>query len=182
MSSRQHQYITLAAILALVVVMTDTAKTGGNVFDDQRNFAGSVFSAKSPCPVNEFRVFESVNPVPSLINPFEDDFISIHCQVKVQKKGENVLGAKGIADTNLIVLDNLTGKIETFDLGARTFRTDRNGLDDFDFDIPTELFADGFESGDVSAWSSTRSDFTNKKKADKARVSCNSSSSKNNLR
>ena len=83
MSSRQHQYITLAAILALVVVMTDTAKTGGNVFDDQRNFAGSVFSAKSPCPVNEFPVFESVNPVPSLINPFEDDFISIHCQVKM---------------------------------------------------------------------------------------------------
>jgi hypothetical protein len=34
--------------------------------------------------------------------------------------------------------------------------SDPAAIRDFDFDLPAELFADGFESGDVSAWSYSR--------------------------
>ena len=43
----------------------------------------------------------------------------------------------------------------------------------FDFEIPAPIFADGFESGDVSAWSYTKFEFGQKKKmADTAQARC----------
>ena len=39
-----------------------------------------------------------------------------------------------------------------------------NAAADLDFEIPAPIFADGFESGDVSAWSYTSADFTKKRR------------------
>ena len=162
----------MAAILALVVGMTDTAKTGGNIFEHQQNAGGGFFAVQPPCPMNQFPTFEAVVPVPSTIDPFNQDLLSVFCQVNVTRKGNPVKQAKGTFDSELLVTDPETGLIETFDLGAGKFNTDADGHADLQFDIPTELFADGFESGDISVWSHTRTDFTNKKKADNATVQC----------
>ncbi len=76
--------------------------------------------------------------------------------------------------------DNNTGEIESFPAGSGRFRTNRDGISSFDFDLPAELFADGFESGDVSAWSYTRTDFTNRKRGSQGQVNCGTSSSRSN--
>jgi hypothetical protein len=102
------------------------------------------------------------------------------CFVDVNKNDKGVRKTKGTWTTELIVRDNNTGMLETFPIRSGKFKTNSDGQDDFDFEIPTELFADGFESGDVSAWSYTRSDFTNKKKADSASVQCGKAASRSN--
>ncbi len=76
------------------------------------------------------------------------------------------------------MLDNTTGFFDSFRLGDGKFKTGSDGFDSLEFEIPAPIFADGFESGDVSAWSYTRADFSNKKKADSAGLSCDIGSSK----
>lgn len=56
--------------------------------------------------------------------------------------------------------DRRTGVAEVFSVKKGRFNTDAEGLAEFDFEIPAPIFADGFESGDVSAWSYTRADFS----------------------
>ncbi len=165
--------------LALLTGVTSAPAQAGNTVS-QFTFANNFFSASPACPVNQFPTFESIVPVPAIIDPFEEDFIPFFCQIQVDRKGNPVKKAKGTFETDLIVIDNVTGEAETFPIRSGKFKTGSNGIDTFDFDIPAELFADGFESGDVSAWSYTRSDFTNKKRADNASVSCGTSSSKSN--
>ncbi len=54
--------------------------------------------------------------------------------------------------------------------------TNSSGRTSFDFELPAELFAEGFESGDVSAWSYTRTDST-KKKGARTQMGCGASAS-----
>ena len=117
-------------------------------------------------------------PVPAIINTFAQDVVPILCFVSAEKNGNGVKNRKGEWMSELVVRDNNTGQFETFPLDSGKFKTDSDGFDDFEFEIPTPIFADGFESGDVSAWSYTRANFTNKKKANSAFVQCGNSTSR----
>ena len=134
----------------------------------QSNLADGFFQTSPPCPLRDFPTFEVIVPVPNIIDPFEDDIIPLFCQIRAQKNGQVVKKAKGTFESTLFVLDNTTGMFETFDLGSGKFNTGSTGIDSFDFEIPAPIFADGFESGDVSAWLYTRADFQKKKKKKKA--------------
>ncbi len=134
------------------------ALAGQNVF--QFNAGSSFFNSDKPCPARQIPTFEALIPIPNIFDPFEKDFIPGFCEFSFQKKGRDLKGVKTKTSVRLFVLDNNSGEFEEFDLG--TFRTKSNseGRSSFDFDIPSEIFADGFESGDVSAWSYTRTDFS----------------------
>ena len=143
----------------------------------QGNLGDSFFQTTSPCPLKEFPTFEAIVPIPNIIDPFDDDIIPLFCQIRAKKKGNPVNKAKGTFSSELYVLHNTTGMFEVIDLGSGKFKTGEEGIDSFELEIPAPLFADGFESGDVSAWSYTRADFT-KKKGDTAEMLCNSSGNK----
>ncbi len=129
-------------------------------------------STSAPCPARDFPPLENLAPVPAIIDPFEEDFIPVFCTVFVGKDGKGVQKVKGRYTSELIVRDNDTGMLEVFSLDSGKFRTDQSGVADLDFEIPAPIFADGFESGDVSAWSYTRTEFTNKKPADQPTTTC----------
>ena len=110
----------------------------------------------------------------------DQDIVPIFCQARADRGQNGVKKVKGDWESELVVRDNNTGQFESFPVGSGTFKSNREGIAEFDFESPTELFADGFESGDVSAWSYTRADFTNKKKADNAQVQCGKGASRGN--
>ncbi|MDX1501519.1 MAG: hypothetical protein R3325_04085 [Thermoanaerobaculia bacterium] len=161
------------AALVLLVALPGQA---GDV-KSQSDFGGSFFSTSPPCPLRDFPTFESLVPVPGFIDPFEQD-LTIFCEVRVDRKGKPLENAKGKYQAMLVVRDNNTGDLEEFPAGKGKFKTDSSGGAGFDFDLPSELFADGFESGDVSAWSYTRTDFTNRKRSDGASVVCGTGSTR----
>ncbi len=171
-----HSVIRFAALaaVALMVVSVGTALAGDS--HSQSTFGSNFFAASPNCPVRQFPTFESLVPVPGIVDPFEEDLIPIFCDVTVTRDGKGVKKAKGKFETQLIVRDNATGETETFDLGDEPFSTDKDGRATIDFDLPVEIFADGFESGDVSAWSYTRTTFTNKKRASIASQGCGTGS------
>ncbi len=153
-----HSTLVLLLLLAFAAHGLQAGDSGS-----QDNFAGSFFTTSSPSPLKQFPTFESINPVPAIIDPFHQDIILVLCQVSAEKHGQPVKGARGKFKSELYVLDNTSGTFATFDVGSGKFKTNSHGFDRFEFDLPPEFFADGFESGDVSAWSYTRTDFTSKK-------------------
>ena len=176
MRSRKHTYIylCLAAVLALVSFLAGAVslKANGNGTKRGINFASNFFSTDSPCPFGEVLSSEIVTPVPAVIDPFEQDLIPVFCSIQVRKHGNPVANAKGNYTNELIVLDNNTGEVERFPLGGGKFKTNSNGTANLDFEIPAPMFADGFESGDVSAWSYTRVDPTKKKRVTNVDNNC----------
>ncbi len=167
-----------SALLGLALILTFTSHAMAGDFLSQSGIGATFFNASPPCPAKRMPTFESVVPIPGLFDPFDLQFANFACFVDVREGGEGVKGVKGKYTTQLIVRDNNTGDLDTFDIDSGTFKTNRDGQDVFDFDIPAEIFADGFESGDVSAWSYTRSDFTNKKKVESTAVQCVKSASR----
>ncbi len=162
--------------LALLPGLAATGWAGDS--KSQFSAAGSAVFVSPPCPAKQFPTFESIVPVPRFIDPFEQDLIPFFCEVLVGNEGKGVKKVKGKYEVDLVVVDNKTGMAESFSVGGGKFRTKSDGSALFDFDLPSELFADGFESGDVSAWSYTRTDFTNRKSADGAQVQCGTSASR----
>ena len=160
---------TAALALALTLALGGAA-TAGNL-KVQTAFGGNFFDVQPPCKTNQFPTFETISPVPAILDPFAQDLVPVFCDIQVTKNGQGVKGVKAKYSSELIVIDNVTGQAQTFGLGSGTAKTDAGGFAHFDFDIPSDLFADGFESGDVSAWSYTRTDFK-KKKADSAAIAC----------
>ncbi len=177
--SRRGTTLPTTAVVMLSALFFVATAYGGSTYS-QSNFGVTFFDSSPPCPVRDFPTFESIAPIPAILDPFDQDLIPIFCQIQVERRGNGVNKAKGTYTSELIVRDNTTGELETFPLGSGKFKTNESGFGDFDFEIPTEIFADGFESGDVSAWSYTRADFTNKKKADRTSVSCNKGASGSN--
>lgn len=169
---------TILSLVAVAILFALGTAYAGD-FKSQTTFGSNFFNSSPPCPLRDFPTFENIAPVPSVFDTdiFDDAFFQ--CFVDVQKKGKGVNKAKGTFETELIVRHNTTGMFEIFPIDSGKFKTNDEGFDSFDFDIPTELFADGFESGDTSAWSYTRADFTNKKKADSAAVQCGKGASRN---
>ena len=170
-----HAALPLTVVLVLVAA---ALPAGDNKFQD--SFGSQFFASDPACKAKQLPTFESLIPIPSFVDPFEQDLIPFFCQVQTSMEGKAKKGVKGSYTSELIVRDNRTGETESFPAGSGRFRTNRDGFDSFDFDIPSELFADGFESGDVSAWSYTRTDFTGRKQVNTASVSCGTSSSKSN--
>ncbi len=162
-----------AAALTLALATAAIAGQGGV----QDGVGANFFHTSSPCPTRDFPTFEAIAPIPSIIDPFEQDLIPVFCSIQVVKNGNPVQNVRGNFESELVVRDNNTGNLEVFPLDSGRFKTDSDGFADFDFEIPAPIFADGFESGDVSAWSYTRSDFTKKKKANSANIVCASGSS-----
>ncbi len=167
--------ITLLA-LALLPNFVGAAWAGDFFF--QATIGSNFFDTSPPCRINEFPTFEMITPVPAIFDPSAHDSASFLCIVDVEKNQKGVKKAKGVWETEVVMRDNRTGQIDTLFIDSGKFKTDSDGSDDFDFEIPTPIFADGFESGDVSAWSYTRVNFTNKKKADSASVQCGKSASR----
>lgn len=165
------------AIAVLLAPLLATAAPAGD-FAFQNTFGGNFFSVSPPCPVKQLPTFESLVPVPGFVDPFEQDLIPFFCSVDVFSEGKGVKKAKGKYEVDLVVRDNNTGELESFPVKSGRFKTNRDGEAQFDFDLPAELFADGFESGDVSAWSYTRTDFTNRKRTDSVVQDCQAGSSK----
>lgn len=161
-------------LLAVALTLLIAAPAPAGDFQSQTTLGASFFFASPPCPVKKFPAFEQLVPIPNVIDPFDDDLVPIFCDVQVSREGERVKNAKGKFESELILLDNDTGMVTRQTVASGTFKTDKDGQSTLDFDIPTELFADGFESGDVSAWSYTRTDFTNRKRASDASAFCQS--------
>lgn len=162
--------------LALLPNLASPAWAGDSFF--LQTVGSNFFSASPPCPVKKFPSFENLVPIPSLFDPDIEDSAFLFCQVDLHNGEDGVKKAKGKWQSEIIMRDNLSGDVETFPIDSGRFKTNSDGFADFDFEIPSELFADGFESGDVSAWSYTRSDFTNRKKASSGSVRCGKNVSK----
>ena len=174
MSSRGHKsfYIGFVALVALAAVPAGTANTAGGLAGNQRQVSTGFFSTPKSSSLTRFPTIESLAQIPAITDPSKEVTIPVSCNPCAFNKGKPVKNAKGNFTAELIVLDNPTGTFETFDIDSGKFKTTTTGCDDFTFAIPTELFADGFESGDVSAWSYIRTDFTDKKKNDSASMGC----------
>lgn len=171
--------ILIPAALSLGLLVLGAPAVDAGDIRSQSASGNTFFNASPPCPVKQFPTFESIAPIPGIVDPFEDDVIPFFCQIRVDKR-PNVprKNAKGMYTTEVVVRNNNTGSVQSFPVDSGRFKTNANGFDSFDFEIPTEIFADGFESGDVSAWSYTRADFTNKKKASGGSLNCGTSTSK----
>ncbi|MFQ5528408.1 MAG: hypothetical protein ACE5GX_19415 [Thermoanaerobaculia bacterium] len=160
------------ALLTFALPPNFTGNAWAGDFVSQGNFGDSLVTASTPHPVKEFPTFESIVHVPRIFDPLQQDFLAIFCDVKVTKQGEGVKKVKGTYMSELFVFDNDSETVEISPLGSGKFKTDGNGFDNFALDVPVPLFIDGFESGDTSAWTYTRVEFTNKKKSAFASVSC----------
>ncbi len=170
-----RRLVTAALVLALA--WTSSLHAGDGVF--AANFGTTTLNTGTSCPVKQFPTFESIAPIPGSFPPPLSDFLPVFCTLQVTRDQQGVKKAKGTYTAQLLVRDNETGLVETHDIDSGTFRTGRGGFADWQIEIPPDLiFADGFESGNTSAWSYTRTDFSNKKKANNVALSC--SAARNN--
>lgn len=122
-------------------------------------------------PLADFPPLESVVPMPQNINPMNRKKVHEYCSVQVAKRGDPVPSGKGSYVATLVVMDRATKTFTSTTLSSGKIRTGSEGVALFDFIIPTELFASGFKSGDISAWSYARLEFR-KRKATYAMLSC----------
>ncbi len=136
-------------LIALVLLPLVAATGWAGDFKSQSSIGANFFNVSPACPAKEFPTFESIVPVPGFIDPFAQDLIPLFCEVQVAREGKGVKGVKGKFESELIVRDNNTGETESFPVGSGRFRTNRDGVSSFDFDLPAEIFADVFDSGDV---------------------------------
>ena len=152
----------MALLLAAAILTTTAGEAGEN--KTQFTLGSNFFNISPPCPVNQLPTFESIAPVPAIFDPLEQDLVSFFCDIQVTRNGNGVGNAKGRYTSEVVVRDNNTGQFQSFPVDNGRFKTDSSGRGGFDFKIPTDVFVDGFESGDVSAWSYTRADFSNRKR------------------
>ena len=137
----------------------------------QTNVAFSRVDTDQPRKPKKFPTFEVLVPLSPLLDPFEVDSIVVGSGWEVFRGGEAVAKAVAKYVIDLVVLDHTLGTFEVFSIGeGKTKTSPQEGRDDFGFDIPTALFADGFESGDISAWVRFRASI--KKKNDETLFSC----------
>jgi len=164
----------LAFAVLAVSPATEVAANGGVA----NNNGASVFFSNDASLLKKFPSLESVVPVPSIANPTAQKVITISCRIGAEDGGAPLKGARGNYRAELVVIDRGTGMSDVFPLQSGPFRTKRNGVARFRFDIPSAIFSDGFESGDVSAWSYARTDFK-KGKGNFGALDCDATATKN---
>lgn len=172
-----HSHRLAVSAVAILGLLSFDAIAGAGEGGFQSNLGDSFFQTQTPCKLKKFPTFETITPIPNIVDPFDQDFVPVFCQLRATNGEDVVKKAKGRWESNLFVLDHATGEFDSFPVASGTFNSGSSGIAQFEFDIPTEIFSDGFESGDVSAWSYTETDFT-KKKGDRAEVLCNTGGSK----
>ena len=165
---------SLAVLTALALALP--VPLGASDIKTQSNVGSSVFVVSPPHPAKQLPTFEVVTPIPEIVDLAVQDFVPISCRVHVEKAGNGLKGIKGSYTSHLIVRDNMTGELDAFPVDSGGFKTNKRGIATFALDMPTQLFADGFESGDVSAWSYTRGNFKKRKRVDNASVQCDQTS------
>ncbi len=74
--------------------------------------------------------------------------------------------------SRLHVLDPSTSQVTVTKIASGRVQTNAEGRGEFTFDIPTELFADGFASGGVSAWTSVTFDLKRNRQSMDSRAEC----------
>ena len=160
--SRRSHTVTLgcALIVALGVAPSAPGFAANTVLD---NRGDTTFFAETPRLLANFPTLESLVPMPLNINPFNRKRVQQSCAVQVYKRTSPVKGAKGTFSGKLVVMDNSKATFKTVDLASGKFRTDADGNATFEYDIATKLFAEGFKSGSISAWSYARIDFAKRK-------------------
>lgn len=171
---KARKYVTggLALILTLTIVPSGSAHRRGSHYDfgtilglasigAEAHRAKDLANAQAP--------LESVAPIPNL--DFEmsdaDETIEVVCGWFAYGRFTGALPIKGVRGrtvSTMFLLDNVTGQFETRVIDAGTFKTGTDGYAERRFNIPNHIFADGFESGDVSAWVHTSSIGLNNKK------------------
>lgn len=133
------------------------------------------FGTSSACPAKKAPTMETVAPLPAILDPALVPIIKFQCSVQPFVGTDPVKKVRGKYTIELLVRDNETGAFKSFELDSGRFKTNKQGQAGFETEIETEIFADGFESGDVSAWGYTRTNFTNGKKVESSFVECSSS-------
>lgn len=168
---KQPCTIILTVALAVLLATNSIPALAGAALN--QDIGGSNFFATFPdFPAKRIPTLEMVTPIVSILDPFDSAVTKVTCFIITLRGGDPVKKVKGKYNSELIVRDNRTGDFESFEIGSGRFKTNKEGRAMFDLDIPTAIFADGFESGDVSAWSYTRTDFTNGKKLSVTNVDC----------
>lgn len=162
MQSRYSNILWASAVLLATLTVSPVAALAADSGFANNNGA-SVFFSDEPLLLRKFPTLESVVPVPSIADPSGQGAIRVSCRVSAKDDGAPIKGAKGNYRAELFVIDRDTGMSEIFPLQSGAFRTKANGVRRFHFEIPPAIFAEGFESGDISAWSYTRTDYKKKK-------------------
>ena len=153
----------VSIVLALLVLFTAATPAAG--LEWLTNSARFNFRTSPVVPVDQFPGFSMFMVVPVNLVPAEQPSTEVVCNVNVQRNDRPVKNAKGVWRGGVMVRDNATGVVESTIVANGRFKTAEGGEKVFRFQIPVEVFADGFESGDVSAWSYVEGEFTNRKKA-----------------
>ena len=172
-----HPRRVFVSVLTLVL-FAGAAGAGDSV--SQSTFGANFFSSSTPCKAKDLPDLEVIAPVPAIVDPFEDDIIPVFCNVWAQKKGNPVNNFRADFTSELVVVDHNTGMAEVFDIDSGSFKTNSDGFANLEFELPAPIFADGFESGDVSAWSYTRIDPKKKKRVTDVSVECGKNASRSN--
>ena len=170
--------VRAATIVLLLVlpVLAAPAWSGDSAF--QSTFGSNFFNVNPPCPVKQFPTFESILPVPAIADPVQQRFLPILCQIQVSRNEKGVRKAKGNFVSEVLVLDLNSGEGELFTVESGKFTTNKDGVAKVQYEVDMQIFTDGFETGDTSAWSYTRADFSNGKKASAVSITCNSNTSR----
>jgi len=158
MSRMRYFLVSALALVALVAGAPPAVDA-----DIANNSGMSVFLVNGPTLLKKLPTLESVVPVPSIADPSSRSTVRLSCRVRAERGGSPVKGARGNYRAEMLVVDRGTGLSQVFPIASGVFRTKANGSRRFDLAMPTAIFADGFESGDVAAWAYTRTNFSGKK-------------------
>lgn len=131
----------------------------------------SAFFSSQSRPLAKFPTLESLVPMPLNINPFNRQRVRVRCVLQVIKRSAPVRGAKGRFAARLVLMDNAAGTFHSTEMTSGKFKSDADGQVIFTFDVPTDMFAQGFRNGEISAWSHASVVFS-KRKATYALLRC----------
>lgn len=159
--NRSYSFFSLVLVVSSgMLLWSGPGFAAGSVLDSPSDTS---FFSQDVRPLASTPPLESLVPMPLNINPFNRRKVRESCLVQVIKRTAAVKGAKGTFTAQLMVMSEARGTFVALDLGSGKFKTDRDGRVAFDFDIPTDLFAEGFKQGDISAWAHSRVEFTKRK-------------------
>ena len=158
---RPWSLVRLAVLFAgAMLVIVPAREVEAGILDsrgDTSFFSGEVR------PLADFPALESVVPMPLNINPFNRRRVRQSCTVQVVRRNAPLKSARGEYVSHLVLMDHRAGTFKSIELSAGKLKTDPGGEARLEFDIATDLFAEGFKSGNVSAWSHTRLEFIKRK-------------------
>ena len=151
--------VLVFALCAVPVVLMLVLPVSAWAGEREENIASAQFDVDRARKPKKFPDLRVTVEIPSIFDPEGADHFGMFCKFLAQRLVDNSLpgvrNVRGKWRSVLHVLDHMTLTFETVEIDNGKFKTGATGVDSLLFDIPTAIFADGFESGDVSVWSST---------------------------